>query len=55
MVTGSGFGESSLPQNLGSGQKVEDQPPSWGSVGSHRRVGKIFSKWEEIHAECGQR
>ncbi len=38
IITGSGFGAFRLPQNLGTGQRVEDHPTILGSVGSHRRV-----------------
>jgi len=33
-------------------KKRRTTPPSWGSVGSHRCVGKIIVNSEEIHAEC---
>jgi hypothetical protein len=42
LVTGFGFGESSLPQNLGAGQREKVTPPSWGSIGSDRSVGKMI-------------
>jgi len=44
MITGSGFGESSLPQNLGSGQRKRGHPASWGSVVGDRSVGKMIVK-----------
>ncbi len=47
MITGSGFVASRLPHNLGSGQREQGQPPSWGSVGracgiAKETISKIF-------------
>jgi hypothetical protein len=44
MVTGSGLGESNLPQNIGSGQRWRTTPPAWGSMDSYRIVGKMIGK-----------
>jgi hypothetical protein len=44
IITGSAFGGSSVPQNLGSGQRIEPTPRSWGSMGGHRSRGKMKGK-----------
>jgi hypothetical protein len=41
-INGAHLGGSSLPQNLGSGQRIEPTPRSGGSVGGHRSVGKMI-------------
>jgi hypothetical protein len=44
MVTGSGFGASRLPQNLGTGQKAAPTATSWGRGGAYEIVEKMKGK-----------
>ena len=54
MVTGSGFGESSVPQNLGSGQREEGLPTTFARFASapSLRMRRAATKFQTMATTC---